>query len=159
MTKRQWKQYVKEKVEVKNKIQLYDDCHKKENGEKVPKTKTKHIIQHLDSHAYQREPTSVLLHCTRQETKTIMITRFGMLECGRNFKGTINEQCSSCNQPDDESHRLNHCVKFQENNLFSSNNKVNFHDIYSDNVDVIKSVITHIEKLWNVKTAHGNTYR
>ena len=159
VTKRQWKQIVKERVEVKNKIQLYDDLHKKENGEKVPKTKTKHIIQRLDSHAYQRAPTSELLHCTRQETKTIMIARFGMLECGKNFKGSINETCLSCNKFDDESHRLNYCEKFQESNLFGSDNKVNFNDIYSDNIDVIKSVITHIEKLWNVKTAHGNTYR
>ena len=159
MTKRHWKRIVNEKIETKNRIQLYDDCHRKENGEKVPKTKTKHIIQHLDSHNYQRTPLSEFLHSTRHETKTIMIARFGMLECGQNFKGSLSTTCLACNVLDNESHRLNYCVKYKENNLYSSNDKANFEDIYSDDIDVIKRVIIHIEKVWNVKTAHGSMHK
>ena len=156
-TNRRWKRAVKEKVEIKNRIRLHDDCHKKENGVLVPKTKTKHIIEHLNSHAYQRAPLNEILQCTKQETKTILIARFGMLECGKNFKGSMRETCNVCNEYDDENHRLNFCKRFNDINLSNSDRKVNFEDVYSTDIEVIKRVITQIEKVWNVKTAHGNT--
>ena len=158
VTKRQWKRIIKEKVEIKNHVRLYEDCHKKENGEQIPKTKTKNIIEHLNSHTYQRMPLNELTHCTKQETKTILIARFGMLECGKNFKGSLKEVCRYCNELDDENHRLNYCVKFQDTNLYDCDDKVNFYDIYSSDIQVIKNVISYIEKVWNVKTAHGSIH-
>ena len=154
-TKRRWKRTVKERIDVKNKIRLHDDCHKKEQGILKPKTKTKHIIKHIESYEYQRAPLSEILYCTRQQTKTIMIARYGMLECGKNFKGSLRETCTHCNELDDENHRLNYCEKFQDINLYNSTCKVNFDDVFSSDEQIIKSVITHIEKVWNVKTAHG----
>ena len=157
-TKRRWKRIVKERIERKNIIRLHDDCHKMENGVKIPKTKTKHIIQHLDNHAYQRQPLKELLLCTKQEAKTLMIARFGMLECGKNFKGSQKETCAHCNEPDNENHRLNYCKRYKDINLFDSDFKVNFDDIHSEDIQIIKSVITHIEKVWNVRTAHGTVH-
>ena len=154
-TKRRWKRTVKERIDVKNKIRLHDDCHKKEQGILKPKTKTKHIIKHIESYEYQRAPLSEILYCTRQQTKTIMIARYGMLECGKNFKGSLRETCTHCKELDDENHRLNYCEKFQDINLYNSTCKVNFDDVFSSDEQIIKSVITHIEKVWNVKTAHG----
>ena len=83
-----------------------------------------------------------------------------MLECGKNFKGSLKETCAHCNVLDDESHRLNYCEKLKEINLFDSNNgKVDFRDVFSSDVKVLRNIIPHIEKVWNVKTAHGNIYR
>ena len=39
-SRRQWKKTVIEKIEVRNASRLHEDCHKKENNELVPKTKT-----------------------------------------------------------------------------------------------------------------------
>ena len=41
---------------------------------------------------------------TKRETKMLIIARFGMLECGKNFKGTMNEICLNCNTRDTEEH-------------------------------------------------------
>ena len=157
-TKRRWKRIVTERIEIKNRIRLHDDCHKTENGVKVPKTKTKSIIQHLDNHTYHRQPLKELQQCNKQETKAIMIARYGMLECGQNFKGSLKGTCAHCNEPDNENHRLNFCMKYKESNLYNSDYKANFDDIYSEDIEIIKNVITQIDKVWNVRTAHGNVH-
>ena len=90
-TRKQWTKTVKEKVEVKNTRRLIDDCYKTVNGKKLPKTKTKHIIEPLYKDTYIRKPQDDLIGCTKQTAKTLMIARYGMLECGRNFKGSYNE--------------------------------------------------------------------
>ena len=146
-TRRRWKRIIKERVEVKNRIRLHDDCHKKENGVLTPKTKTKHIIQHLNGNTYQRAPLNEILYCTKQQTKTILIARFGMLECGKNFKGSLKETCTQCNEIDDEDHRLNHCRKYQDINLYNSACKVNFNDVFSSNEQTVRNIIAHIEKV------------
>ena len=125
----------------------------------IPKTKTKHVIEHLTSSTYQREPQNILLQCTKQETKAVLIARFGMLECGKNFKGSLKETCTMCNELDDENHRLNFCEKLKDINLYNSEHKANFDDIYSNDIRVVKGIITYIEKVWNIKTAHGNVHK
>ena len=82
-----------------------------------------------------------------------------MLECGKNFKGSIKETCAYCNETDDENHRLNFCKQFRDINLYNNNCKVNYDDIYSSDIDVVKKLITQIEKVWNVKTAHGTVHK
>ena len=82
-----------------------------------------------------------------------------MLECGKNFKGSMREECTYCNELDNEDHRLNYCKKFQDINLYSSHVKANFDDIFSNDEQVVKRVISHIEKVWNVKTAHGSMHK
>ena len=37
---------------------------------------------------YKREPSKVVMSLTKHETKALIIARFGMLECGRNYKGS-----------------------------------------------------------------------
>ena len=44
-----------------------------------------------------------------------------MPDCGTNYKhGYGGEKCKQCNEPDDENHRLNDCIKYKERNLFCS---------------------------------------
>ena len=86
--------------------------------------------------SYHRAPLNELTKCTKIETKTILLGRFGMLECGKNFRGTLSSDCDVCKTHDDEKHRLNNCSKFQTTNNFAINNKSNFDLIYSDNLNV-----------------------
>ena len=92
-----WKNYVVTALEKENKGRLYEDCHKTEHGQSIPKTKTASILDELKKVCYKRKPCDELMACTKNECKTIIMARYGMLECGRNFKGTIEYQCKSCN--------------------------------------------------------------
>ena len=152
---RQWKRLITQKTEIMNRNRLLEDCHKTEDGDKVPKTKTAHIIPLINSDTFIREPQKDIIQCNKYDSKTIMIARFRMLDCGRNFKGTKPEICNTCNCVDDENHRLNHCVKFRETNLYDSTEKVDFQNVYSNDIAVLQDIIPIIQKVWNTKTAHG----
>ena len=80
-----------------------------------------------------------------------------MLECGTNFKGTLNTMCKSYNLIDNENHRLNECPTQRTKTTSLSNPYVNFNDIYSTDKTILTNVIRSIEQLWNTKTAHGST--
>ena len=75
----------------------------------------------------------------------------GMLECGKNMKGTISEKCQSCDILDDENHRLNYCPKWRN----SSNGDVDFNDIYSSDSRKLDRIIHEIENIWELKYANG----
>ena len=153
---RQWKRLVTSKTEIMNRKRLYDDCHKTENGDSIPKTKTAHIIPDISKDAYIREPQKDLIQYNKYDTKTIIIARFGMLDCGRNFKGNKPEICNICNCLDDEDHRLNYCIKFRDNNLYDSTEKADFKKVYSNEIETLNEIVPLIQKLWNTKTAHGS---
>ena len=80
-----------------------------------------------------------------------------MLECGKNFKGSMPVLCTVCNVTDTEEHRINHCSRFEELNFCDRNihEKVEFNTIYSDDLDTLRIIIGRINKLWNVKNGHG----
>ena len=92
---------------------------------------------------------------TRQETKTILMARYGMLQCGVNYKGTVQLQCLTCNVLDNEDHRLNACKSWQETNLFNETDKIPFECVYSTDVTVLRNIIPKIENVWNTRSAHG----
>ena len=154
-TKGQWKRAVVRKIEIQNRRRLLEDCYKTIQEEKTEKTKTKHIIDIINDETYVRLINQELLKCTKQQTKTLIIARFKMLECGMNFKGTMKELCGVCKTVDDENHRLNYCIRFKDKNRYDSATKLNFADVYSNDINILKNIISHIERLWNVKTAHG----
>ena len=103
----EWKNIVTNAVEQKNKSRLIVDCHKRIDGTLTRKTKTAHILNKIQDASYKRQPLEAITKLSKQDTKTLMIARYGMLKCGKNFKGTISKMCSTCNCPDDEEHRLN----------------------------------------------------
>ena len=63
--------------------------------------------------------------------------------------------CNNCNSIDDESHRLNVCPTWRNNNLCDTGRSVNFTDIYSNDLDVIRNVTVFIEKVWNTQNTNG----
>ena len=130
-------------------------CYKTEDGQKKEKTKTARILPTITQDSYQRIPSKEILKCSQHETKTPMIARFGMLECGSNFQGTLNKNCSECNQKDDEHHRLNHCKRYRNLNNCDITEKLDFGLIYSDDMEVLRKIIPEIMKVWNIKTSYG----
>ena len=151
----QWKIMVEQQIEIKNTQLLLEKCYKKENGVKQRKTKTAHIIDQITKEDYTRGLRNEYKACNRQETKTIMIARFRMLECGANFKGTMNEMCRQCKTIDDENHRLNYCKVYRSINLYDRTPKIAFEDVYSSDVQTMKQMIPHIERVWNIRNANG----
>ena len=96
------------------------------------------------------------MSCNKAECKAIIMARYGMLECGRNFKGTLEYQCRSCNVIDDEEHRLNHCIIFKDLNFRDFTEKIPFNSIFSTDIASIRTIIERISQVWNLKTAHGS---
>ena len=113
------------------------------------------IIDKIRQPNYIRQPEKEFLIMTKRETKAIMTARYGMLQCGKNHKGTMSINCPSCNVLDDEDHRLNTCPTWGEKNLANKESKVDFQDVFSGDIRTLRNILPHIELLWNVKNAHG----
>ena len=152
----EWKRLVNEKIEARNKARLIEECHKMAEGQRIRKTKTSFIVDLISADTYIRGPSPEFQSLTKQETKTAIISRFRMLECGANFKNSSSIMCPVCKTRDNEDHRLNHCVRFKTTNYFDHAEKVNFDDVYSTNSNVLKNVIEKIESVWNTRNAHGS---
>ena len=88
----EWKQKVNDAVELKNKERLLQDCHKTYGGQAIPKTKTKHLIAKINCAEYTRKPDPNILHMTKLQTKTLIVARFSILECGKNFGRAMGGQ-------------------------------------------------------------------
>ena len=151
-----WKYKVHKEIEKKNKIRLSEECHDIiDEGITKEKTKTASIIRKLAEAEYKRQIQPEILKTTKHEAKTILIARYGMLQCGKNYKGTLSELCNQCKSVDDEDHRLNYCIKWRNTNYYDVTEKINFDLIYSADIEVLRYVIMKIEKVWNTRNAHG----
>ena len=80
---------------------------------------------------------------TKQQTRTLIIARYGMLACGRNYGGTIAKNCDLCLCYDDENHRLKTCAKWKDPNLLEKTDlslhctNVDFGQIYSEDEQTV----------------------
>ena len=153
-----WKREVKNAIERMHRKRLKEDCFKTENGTSIAKTKTKHILNHIDDPQYQRKPLPEILQLSKTETKAMIMARFKMLECGKNYKGTMSETCTQCNIIDNEDHRLNHCIKWRNTNFYDSTDKVDFSLIHSDNVTSIRVLLNKIGQVWNYTDSNGTMH-
>ena len=105
-----------------------------------------------DSHSYIKE----LHQLSKKEAKTLIIARYGMLECGKNFKGTRCVERSTCLCLDDEEHRLNYCPVFSSTNYPNCPTKIKFESIFSENIEDIREALAKIESVWNTHTGQGS---
>ena len=151
-----WKGLVTTAIEKQHKNRLKEDCHKTVNGQSTPKTKTATILPQLDTTSYERKPRDEILLCTKNQCKIIIIARYKMLECGINYKGTLTTQCTTCDTTDNEEHRLNSCIRYENVNFYHSEDEIPFDTIYSTNIDQLKEIISRISQVWNVRTGHGS---
>ena len=125
------------------------------NGIKI-NTKTTSIHTELQSPDYRRLPINQIVNGDKQKTKTLILARHGMLECGTNFKGTMSEMCKHCNVKDNENHRLNECIKLSQNNWANSSEKIDFSTIHSNDKDTVTRIIKRIESIWEFRYANGS---
>ena len=158
LTKNQWKEVVKNAINERNKQKLITNCTTTTPQETKVNTKSKYIYNILTTTTYERSPLKEILNQEKQKTKTIILARSGMLECGRNFKGTMKEMCTECNENDDEDHRLNNCKKWELTNNVGKD-KIDFQDIYSSDPQVLNQIIKAIENVWELKYANGRMKR
>ena len=119
------------------------------------------MIEKLNKDDYKRQPENEIMKMTKLEAKTVITARYGMLECGKNHKGTLSLKCTTCDVIDDENHRLNECPKWQSRNIQNSNEyeRIDFNKIFSNDICILREIIPAIQNLWNVKSAHGTMYR
>ena len=143
-------------VESINTKKLLEECYETKSGVTKVKTKTAFIPEKVDPESYTRKIMDPIQKLNRHETKVLILSRFHMLECGNNFKGTLPEICLECNVIDDEQHRLNYCTRFRTTNLCDNIEKLNFDDIYDSDISVVKKMLSEIDKVWNAKTGHGS---
>ena len=149
---------VRSAIDERKKQKLIVNCTTtKQQGVKI-NTKTNHIHTALTTLPYKREPLKEAVSREKQRTKTIILARSGMLECGKNFKGTMRESCLECNKLDDEEHRMNYCGKWEATNNIGKTT-IDFTNIYSSDDIVLDGVISAIECVWELKYANGRMRR
>ena len=149
-TKSQWTAQVKLEAEKLNRKRMLNECFK-EGGRSERKTKTRMIVEKIESNKYERKPIISIVTLNGIYSKTIIMAQFGMLDCAKNYRmkyGT--NECKTCKKEDDEQHRLTDCPKWKNG---GTNDNVNFSDVYSDDTEVLKKVAKEILKVWEIH--HG----
>ena len=140
-----WKKEVEEAVDKRNQKKLVEKCTTVTKDEIKIHTKSKTVKE--------------LIQGTRQRTKTLILARHGMLECGTNRKGTIPEKCRNCDVVDDESHRMNVCKTFSHINLTNSLEKCTFSNVYSEDESTLDGIIENLEQVWEFRYGNGRMKR
>ena len=147
----EWLNSVKIAVLKRNGEKLLENCQTmSDDGLKIH-TKTRHNYEALSNEVYKAEPKKMIIEGNKQRTRTIFMSQNGMLECGKNMRGTIPEKCPQCDMLDDENHRLNYCPKWKNTN----NGDIDFKDIYSSDGEKLDQIINEIENVWELKYANG----
>ena len=154
MTPNEWKGKVRVAVLRRNGKKMIENC-TSTNGQEIKiHTKTKHIHEKLTNNIYSGAPIETLVNGNKLKARTIFLAQNGMLECRRNMKGTIPENCPECNEIDDEQHRLSICKKWS--NLNSNHDTdVHFHDVYSENGETLNCILEKINVVWETRFANG----
>ena len=63
--------------------------------------------------------------------------------------------CSKCNVTDDEDHRINFCMRWENQNQANDLEKCNFSDIFSSDKNTLEPVVSCIERIWEFRYANG----
>ena len=155
-TRPEWKCEVHNAAEKMNSKKLQEDCYETTPDGKKVKSKTAHVLEKITECNYQRKVMHPATFMSQIEVKALILSRFRMLECGKNFRGKYPETCSECDVLDDEDHRLNNCSRFKMTNLCNSIEKVVFSDVFSEDVETVKATLKAIMKVWNVR--NGGMY-
>ena len=79
------------------------------------------------------------------------MARYGMLDCGMNFKGTMSATCNQCSLPDNEQHRMNVCPKWDSLRVAEFDNETEFDDIYKNDIESSRPVLKKIKSMWDTK--------
>ena len=153
MTKRtnEWKDLVDRATWQLNCKMLLESC---KDGGRV-RTKTRKLSEFIENECYEYErPQNPLFELPRKDARVIIMARYGMLECANNYSSKYGTKlCKDCNTTDDESHRLNHCKKWKNINLYNEGYSINFDSVFSEEKDTLLQMSTLLRSLWNLE--HG----
>ena len=153
--KLKWKKEVTQVTEKKKREKLIEMCITR-NGDG---SKTKDLLTILRDDGYVRRPLLAILNKSSYLCRAQIMSLYGMLDCGKNFKtGYRGENCRLCNVLDDENHRIDYCKKYKNMNLFFSSTKVDFESIHSGKEEVSKRVLKAVCSIWNLQNGK-NTMR
>ena len=157
----EWKRQVTAAAEKRNITRLKEECETSSRGEAKKKTKTMFVLDKLDLPNYKRGPDSFILsHDYILYTRALIMGRYGMLKCTNNFScGYGTKMCDTCNVIDDESHRINHCGKWQGANLHGNNNKIDYGKIFSDDTSECLEIVKIILSLWDLENGKNEMRR
>ena len=156
LSKSRWKSIVCVAVRAKNRLKLLDSCIQHGSVDEKIKTKTAYVYNNVSNDTNSHEILPEILLLNRVDTKTVIVARSGMLECGKNFKGTLPETCRECGEEDSESHRLNRCVTWRHLNYLETGKEVDFDDIYSDERSKLSQIIPSIQRVWEIHYGNGS---
>ena len=128
---------------------LLESC--KDKGK--TRSKTLPISQLLEQDSYQLDYShNVLFELPRKTVKMIIMARYRMLDCAKNFKGKYGtEYCKECNVVDDESHRLNSCVKWKHVNLYNGGYSIDFNAVFSEDISTLRLMSRLLRSVWNLE--------
>ena len=114
----QWKREVRNAAETMNRQKLREECEARNRGEKRQKTKTKCIEAVINDEQYKRGPDDFIKkHHELIHARAYLMGKYGMLECANNYANKHGgKTCRECGATDDESHRINHCKRFENIN-------------------------------------------
>ena len=148
-TKNEWKRQVETAADKINRERMLKECHKKERGEEVIKTKTKRLVQKLQDDAYSRQP--FMNKNNKPIVRAYIMGRHGMLQCAANFSnGYGGKMCGKCGVEDNENHRINFCTEWSGINLSDNDDKIDYELIFSDNETESMKVVEKIIDIWDL---------
>ena len=152
MHKNAWKLEVMRAAEIRNKELLSQECQTRRRGVSKTKTKTKTIIEAMESPSFKRQPLPILKRLKCIEARALIMGRYGMLDCKANFSmGYGGKMCNECDVEDNENHRLNDCPKYSSINRYDNPDKIDFNKIYSDETDDVMHVVSAILDIWDLE--------
>ena len=128
---------------------LLESC--KDKGK--TRSKTLPITQLLEQDSYRLDYShNVIFELPRKTVKMIIMARYRMLDCAKNFKGKYGtEYCKECNVVDDESHRLNSCVKWKHVNLYNGGYSIDFSAVFSEDKNTLRLMSRLLRSVWNLE--------
>ena len=123
---------------------------------KGEKTKTKFVLEALNSVNYERKPRHGVIDRDGLNARAQIMSMSGMLDCAKNFRHKYGgTNCTVCNVLDDENHRINECYRYRELNLYHSRWKYEFRTIFSDDKDAVDRTLQVIVSLWNLENGRN----
>ena len=155
LTVGEWRRLVFQAAEEQNLKRLKEECLSKNRNETKQKTKRKYLEAVLNNPGYKRTPSPLIWENQKIiATRALIMGRAGMLQCANNFSTKFKtETCADCGVADDESHRINDCVRWDMINMKGAESKINFNDIYTDDTEKCQTVLRQIIKMWDL--VHG----
>ena len=154
VSKPAWKREVEKAAENQNKNKLMEECQARSRGTSRVKTKTKSIVEKLQSDNYKRVPLPLIRNLTSMQTRALIMGRYGMLDCKNNYAMKYgSKMCLDCDTVDDETHRINDCTKYRGVDGSEGREGINFEMIYSDSMCEAITVINTILSVWDLE--HG----